>query len=309
MQWVAGAQRPANALLFAELGQHPFHVHWASLVLGFWNRLVSQPCTVAHKVFRDDIRLALLYKRGWAHAVLRFLRQVGHDPARDLPVADAVSVLANTQLQVGQLLEAMCTQLYAAWAEANVCGPGVDPIAYHGGHPKHCRYAQHMGVPARAGRTLTPPAHTKACIPHKQHVALMRLRLLACDFAVNRATNLPRAHRCCPLCACDGLAAVEDEKHVLVDCPWYCDLRARFLPKLSFGTMHALMQSADQVALAEFVSTVLERRSRWRLGLPALAGMRRSDMHTTVAGILLFLTAEQQASALGLLARMGSGSQ
>jgi hypothetical protein len=69
--------------------------------------------------------------------------------------------------------------------------------------------------------------------------------------------------RLCPRCV--G-ARVEDEKHVMFDCYWYYDIRARFI-RLYHGTggpnnpacMHRLMNHEKQSAVAHLVHMIDER--------------------------------------------------
>ena len=55
---IAGASAPTRRLLYAEFSQVPLQWYWAKLVFNFWNRLVSQPHTLANAVFQEDIKIA-----------------------------------------------------------------------------------------------------------------------------------------------------------------------------------------------------------------------------------------------------------
>ena len=63
----------------------------------------------------------------------------------------------------------------------------------------------------------------------------------------------------CVLCVKSGRGhPVEDEKHVLVDCPDFQDLRDEYTDKLPFASrdMHTIMSCNNQKDLAAFVSSL-----------------------------------------------------
>ena len=93
----------------------------------------------------------------------------------------------------------------------------------------------------------------------------MRLRL---DSLQLRCTDhdIARADRLCQLCRMRRTARLEDERHILLECPRYKRLRMMPLWQPLFldgrhTDMHAFMSQKDQVKLCHFVSAVLKRRT------------------------------------------------
>ena len=88
-----------------------------------------------------------------------------------------------------------------------------------------CRYKHWMGLIDAKGGPDGLLGHTCSDIPRKHHVALMRFRLGCWDLEANRPGGRVRAGRVCRFCATQGTRAVEDELHVLLECPAYAEMR------------------------------------------------------------------------------------
>ena len=128
-------------------------------------------------------------------------------------------------------------------------GPGVTA----------CRYLKWMGV------AYTPEAHKKrlddlrVCMPRKHHTALMRFRLGRWDLDVSRLArrpSKPRAERTCRVCR--G-GAVEDEFHVLMECPAYEPLR-RAVEFPGGQCMQEVLLTWDQGKLGSLLAAIHRAR-------------------------------------------------
>jgi hypothetical protein len=90
---------------------------------------------------------------------------------------------------------------------------------------------------------------------------LMRLRLGSLPLRCSDHTK-PREERVCTLCRCNS---IEDEKHIMFECPRYKRIRQHRLwsPLFEGGhtDMTSLMGHQDQFKLSHFVYTVMKRRS------------------------------------------------
>jgi hypothetical protein len=267
MQRVVGAQRPANRLLYMELSQLPMQHHWAGLVLRFWNDLVKRAGSLCHAAFRADIDMALTSEVGWVHEVLLFLKELGFSglPNPSQSATDRAGLVAeysSMQLPVDELLTTMAERLLDAWFEPGL--DGVEPRSYEGPAGfSVCSYSQWMGCPPPApsgcGRLESLP-HTRLAISKREVTELTRFRLGAWDLAVHRscAGQRRRCERVCIICAQAGRGShIEDEQHLVIECPTYNSLRAQFADRLPFDRgMREVMACMDQKAVASFVYTL-----------------------------------------------------
>jgi hypothetical protein len=273
MQRLAGARKPASQLLYAEFAQLPFQHHWATLVFRFWNSMTvgdEPPGSLCRAAFRSDVRMALTHRHGWVHDVLGFLMELGFDALwpPDGDVAGGVNHYCSLTLPISLLLDVMGKRLMAAW-HADDLPPTVDPRTYFGpSGPAVCRYASWMGgitwdVAAPQGR-LMPVPHARVAISPDRHRTLMRFRLGVWD--LSNAYPLPGTLRCervCMFCARraeQGLpcpaSIIEDEQHVMLECPAFQSLRDEFADRLPFApeaSMLDVMTCTDQRTLAVFV--------------------------------------------------------
>ena len=262
MQRLVGASSPPSRVLYMELSELPFQHHWAGLVFRFWNSLTAKPCSFAHAVLRADVQLALERKVGWAHEVISFLSRLAFSDLPDpgLPLADRVDAYVRLRLPVSSLQRDIARSLMKAWHNPDLASS--DPRTYAGTSGLSiCRYVRWMGVPGldeRAdGRPHTLP-HTTLGIAHERHTCLIRFRLGVWDLAINRSSGGARlrADRVCDMCLAGGRGLhIEDEQHVLIECPEFDSLRTAFADRLPFEEgMLAVMQCASAKDLAHFVS-------------------------------------------------------
>jgi len=106
----------------------------------------------------------------------------------------------------------------------------------------------------------TTYVHLDCCTTQRYIQALMRLRLVSCFLRCDDHTA-PRADRICLLCRCNQ---IEDEKHVMLECPRYTRIRrmAIFTPlyRNCRGDMNAFINQKDQFKISHLVYTILKRR-------------------------------------------------
>jgi hypothetical protein len=268
MQRLAGAQRPNNRVLYMEFSELPLQHHWAALVIRFWNSMVRTPGTLCHNAFRSDIHMAFTHGLGWAHDVLKFLRELqptaewlllGACPVDGAALTALVDHYASLELPVEELLSVMADRLLGARCDLDLAA--ADPRTYAGPQgPVVCRYTQWMhpcdpGDQAANGR-WAPLPHLSLSMRHDWHTCLMRFRLGAWGLANNRVLQgTQRVERVCMHCVGAGLGhPIEDELHVCMDCPAVSELRTAFADKIPFHDgMRAVMCCADQKALAQFL--------------------------------------------------------
>ena len=122
---------------------------------------------------------------------------------------------------------------------------------------KMCRYKHWMGE-AR---------HTQVYIPRAWHTSLMRFRLGVWLIEANKprgatGQHRDRAERFCPICLAAGCPQVEDERHVLLECEAYEDIRsALWAQELTPVSMVQAMAWRDQRGLARALHAIRLRRN------------------------------------------------
>ena len=101
----------------------------------------------------------------------------------------------------------------------------------------------------------THTAYGKICIPDYVRVSFTRLRVMSHNLKVEtgRWSRLARENR---VCQCDR-SCVQDEKHVLLECPMSAPLRQRY-SMLPFDSMGSLIRNADTVNTCRFIYDVLK---------------------------------------------------
>ena len=266
LQRMVGSHRPPTLPLFMELSQLPLQHHWAGLIFRFWNDLVDDTSSLFHAAFRSDLRLALAAKCGWSWDVIKFVRELDLDslPTHSQHTNDElVDYYSSLRLPVTELLATMAERLLRVWAHPAV--PTVDTRSYTGPLPLPvCRYLQCMGLPAHRQQgdgTLESLPHIWLSLSRTSHTRLMQFRVGAWTIL---AANQPQHQRAvcdciCASCVRAGLGRfVEDERHVLMECPAYDGIRADFASVLPFGhgRMVDVLASDNQRALAECVERI-----------------------------------------------------
>ncbi|CAL4125536.1 unnamed protein product [Meganyctiphanes norvegica] len=101
----------------------------------------------------------------------------------------------------------------------------------------------------------THTAYGKICIPDYVRVSFTRLRVISHNLNVETGwwSRLARKNS---LCKCDH-SNVQDEKHVLLECPMSAPLHQRY-SMLPFDSMDSLMRNDDPVNTCMFIYDVLK---------------------------------------------------
>jgi len=132
---------------------------------------------------------------------------------------------------------------------------------YDGSFGVHVRHRE------RGTRTFAPHMLRPEVMPF-HHRVLARLRAGCWPLAVNsgRMQKVPRGERVCGHCRLNlNLQQVEDERHVLLECPKYDPIRARYHDLLdpaarSGWSVKGLLSYASQTRLASFLFAVHKTR-------------------------------------------------
>ena len=265
MREVVGAAKPTHELLFRELGCMPLHVHWAELVFRFWNQLVKAKGTIYHDAFREEIRAVLSNlpeppTHTWGAKVLRLLMVgLGYRFGGEGGDLEAnVTRITTHELDVASLMTTVRARFEEDWDSGRLSTEPRAFVTQDGVKPgvKMCRYKQWMG----------DARHTQVYIPRAWHTSLMRFRLGAWMIEANNPRGVDgvhreRSHRLCPLCQATGDEHVEDEKHVLLECGAYDDIRSAFWEEGTPQSMRDAMANGDQRGLARVIHAIRLRRN------------------------------------------------
>ena len=149
----------------------------------------------------------------------------------------------------------------SGWAHERLA---VEPSAYpsDGKQPgiQMAKYKSWMGLPFEGSAPVAWQSHARVFIPRDVHRRLMRFRLCCWPLEANRAlAGRPRELRVCKLCGVAG--AIEDEQHVLLDCPAYSDCRQEAQLPTGMG-MSAVMRVFEPGKLATLLDCIWKTRCR-----------------------------------------------
>ncbi|GLC60471.1 hypothetical protein PLESTB_001617100 [Pleodorina starrii] len=275
---VVGASLPPNRQLFAETSQLPLHYFWARQVFGIWKRVARQSTSLARAVLEENIKSWLetdhsaTHEYFWAGKVLRIFETLGFDYRQHVPVGlnneEKAKAILGLKIPFDNLLAAeFRRRLLLDWSSGSLDrDPRNFPEYEEGGVGRGapgvtaCRYLKWMGVAYSYSDHKRTLDHLKVCMPRKHHTALMRFRLGRWDLDVSRFARgpgrKPRAERICRVC--HG-GSVEDELHVLMECPGYTPLReATGFPMGS--SMVDVMGTFDSAKLGSLLSQIQKAR-------------------------------------------------
>ena len=254
---LAGVGLAPDRLLFREFGQQPMHTHWAALIYRFWNKLVKAEGSIHHNVLREEIRIALrsnLSYKGWGSQVLKGLTSLGYDFGipPELGLEEQVDIISKRELNIGSILHTLDQRFDDDWANFRLRTPPREFVS-DGNKPgvKMCRYTHWMGT----------PTHMQGYIPAKVYASLLRFRLCIWGLEVNRPHGRAREDRWC--LACGDRQAIEDERHVLMECPAYSGLRDELwgMGITPNATMLQVMSVEDQRGLASVLHRIRNHRT------------------------------------------------
>jgi len=143
------------------------------------------------------------------------------------------------------------------WNDVLELNPRADSLP--GGTRMATTYHAWMAVPWRGDGRPPLPHYLSGRLPADvmRDVARFRLSSHYLKVETGRWHEIPRRDRVCDMC---GLGQVQDEHHVLLECPVMADIRGRFDSVLDFagGDVHKLMACKRDDA-AWFVSSCFRR--------------------------------------------------
>ena len=207
---------------------------WLRAVVRMWNRAVAMPRTsLLACAMRENLRLSQGSSSGalWCRQVERVLGSV-HRESQQLPGV-LQQLRSFQQLEVPAVLRAFNTCFYQQWSDLP-----VNPRTADGSRVVFASYDRWLAPCPFSELDLADPGSwcpkyvDQSAGLNREHLgSLSRFRLGAHDLRVCtgrwQRPPLPRGARVCQRPGCD-LGSVEDEFHMLFECPFYAPVRERF---------------------------------------------------------------------------------
>jgi len=216
--------------ILRETGQLPLFFYWFRCIMRFWNCLLDANNPLVQKVVQADLRLASR-KGSWTYDILTALN---HMPDSQ-PFTTAVHNLQRVDIpRFETILHQYITN---DWRVLD----GLTPQEPHHTSRIMRTYHTHFGIPLGSSprwwdeqnRSRKPvlPHYLRQDIPHKQLRSLSCLRLSGHSLRVEALRHHP--NRCAyELRICDKCDwhTVQDEEHIILDCPneYLTNLRTEF---------------------------------------------------------------------------------
>ncbi len=197
----------------------PLYFYWFRCVVRFWNSLLTTNNTLLSKINQADLLLA--EKKGsWTFEVMSALRNI---PGADVHIS---AIMSRSKINMSDFESLLREQIIREWRD-------LDQIHPHDAHVSSRvmrTYHTHFGVPigSRTGwwgdqkRAIKPtlPSYLRHDIPNNLSRALSRLRLSGHNLNVEvlrqQQRRVPYELRICTKC---NWHCVQDDEHVLLDCP------------------------------------------------------------------------------------------
>ena len=236
LRTLAGRVRKSTArlLLSREFGAQPLVSLWLRAAVSMWNRVVDMDASsLLVCAMRDNLRLSTVSSSGavWCTQLRRVLEYVH---AHSQQLGDAVQRLQNFQsLDLKTIARAFDGVLYQQWQ-----GCPVNPRDAASGHGVYSTYERWFAACSSADMLSVSPALwcpdyvSQTAGINREHLgSLTRFRLGAHDLRVCsgrwQRPPVPRSDRVCLRPGCQS-EVVEDEFHMVFECPFYAPVRERF---------------------------------------------------------------------------------
>ena len=257
----------SNQVALREAGQMPMHFYWLRSVVKFWNACVGVctrkseeseiPCPILHGVLLADLQLARdKRERCWSRDVTDVLNSLGLQLTLASNMAGGTGERQLRTVNVDDVVSALCVKLKGVWVKSGACDPR-DDVLPPGCSRKLVTYDRWMAVPWEEEKKPPLPAYLRTDLPGDVTRDMARFRTSSHHLRIEtgRWVHLSLHQRICDMCRVDGSRGViQDEKHVLLECPALGDIRRKYgeLLHACDGDMLKLM-SVNPKRLAWFI--------------------------------------------------------
>lgn len=231
--------------IFAELGRLPLHYFWWREVIRFWNSVVARS--------EDDLWRDMLCENvaGPAWAGQPASRWAGQIHAFLLDVQYSTGPLAIQRIDEQRALACLCTRYSSVWDGLGPF-PRVAPSERISLATYFCWFYR--------GDWLDRPGYLFLRLSHKHTYLMIRFKLGCHPLGIvtGRFHRVRRLQRVCSRC---DTGALDDERHMVFECPSFEHLRSQY--RQLFGQevafdMRLFFAHKDQHAVVRFVLACLE---------------------------------------------------
>jgi hypothetical protein len=252
--------------LLRETGQMPLYFYWFRCVMRFWNSLLSTNNDLLSRVVQADMRFADR-EGSWTYQVFTALN--------DMPNAQhfAAAVRSGTRVNMNDFEAVLREQIIQEWRSLD----NLTPQEAHSSSRIMRTYHTHFGIPLgtvpgwwddrKRNKKPLLPIYLRKNIAHNLLRSISCLRLSSHNFRVEtlRRQENRRSYELRICNKCDW-HTIQDEEHVILDCPSedLAGLRTQFqhlfsaLPENGATRLRDLMNQPDVLELAKFVSACLK---------------------------------------------------
>ena len=248
-----------------ETGQMPIFFYWFRCTIRFWNSLLSSNNPLLEKIVRADLLLANR-RDTWTYQVLHALQ--------DLPTSQQFldAIRSRQTINQRQFELTLREHIIGGWRDLDILTPHE---AHHSSRIMRT-YHTHFGVPLgntsgwwddrKRNQKPVLPLYLRLDIPSSLSRALSCLRLSGHNFLVQRLRH-DRNRRPYELRICDRCDwhTIQDEEHILLDCPHEHLVRLRTQQQLTFppqfedspARLRTFLNQPDIFGVASFVAKCL----------------------------------------------------
>ena len=236
-------------LLCAEFGCRPVSWQWCKLLCRYWNRLVKQQHhPLLHDAFIEGLQDWAdqgfqLGGKSWSAEVLSMVQTCAPEVFQQIVQAVRNRHWPSIPTLDSDVILSAWEKSWWVWPD-----PDCDPRGEEGAL---ATYAAWMSSDVGGA---APYVHYAEPVNAQALLSLVRFRLGVHNLrmATGRWDNTPRHERLCRKCT---QQSVEDEMHVVFECPWYQSVRAKFasLFVAAQGSLRRLMCHPDQDRVAWLV--------------------------------------------------------
>jgi hypothetical protein len=280
LRFVGGVNRTApNWVLLQEFNVQPIQAHLVVCVVRMWNGFRGRSHVLAAHVAKADLRLMLQgVDQCWSYKLCKFLATLGkHTGTSLLEAQHAAPFLSNTPFHESAFdyfwnlrldSDRVCSMIHTFWRN-RICNSLLGNPRTTVTYPKFHAYVDWVGLRKVDER----PPHLSRVMNHAHQTCLLRFRL-GCwyilevnkDRKKKQGQRRPRAQRLCTKC---NRRCVEDELHVLMECPYYHAIRVQYpdlFPSRTRRTetgarMQSVLNHNDQVRLAACIYQIWIKRT------------------------------------------------
>ena len=228
-------------LIYRELGRLPLHYFWWRDIIRFADRVMRLPeDSIWREMLMDSFRSSQEGRKCWAGDLDKFLRNVG----------GALQLNSQSVVDESAVLALLCRAYDKVW----------DGLCRHPRQaPDRAKLATYFAW-FDSGSWLRRPGYMYLDFPVSSMCTYLRFRLGSHNLQVELGRWQNRRPRCDRVCQRCAMHAIDDEYHLVFDCPAFESLRAArrhlFSSRVGYD-MAAFMRQRDQAGVLQHILACL----------------------------------------------------